>query len=163
MLEAVEAVDTERAGEQISESSVGSSRDPPLDPSAEPPAETLAERTTEVADEPTDALRYWRLRLELSSTDARLVNVLRLLATMCAPRPPTVIAVHVSGAGAEGADGEYCLDGEYHGAPLYKKGQLWMLRYRLPSGNHCAATLARILEGPAHGIYGLALQCQRAR
>ena len=41
----------------------------------------------------------------------------------------------VEGAGSAEADGLYVREGEYAGAPLFKKGRLWLLRYRLRSGN----------------------------
>ena len=39
----------------------------------------------------------------------------------------------VEGAGSAEVDGLYVRDGEYGGAPLFKKGRLWLLRYRVPS------------------------------
>jgi hypothetical protein len=41
----------------------------------------------------------------------------------------------VQGAGSQEANGTYFRDGEYSGAPLYKKDPWWLLRYTLPSGN----------------------------
>ena len=41
----------------------------------------------------------------------------------------------VEGAGSAEANGLYVREGEYAGAPLFKKGRLWLLRYRLRSGN----------------------------
>ena len=39
----------------------------------------------------------------------------------------------VEGAGSAEANGLYVREGEYAGAPLFKKGRLWLLRYRLRS------------------------------
>ena len=41
----------------------------------------------------------------------------------------------VSGAGSKEANGFYARKGEYEGAALFIKGQWWLLRYTLPSGN----------------------------
>ena len=49
--------------------------------------------------------------------------------------PPPPYGYRVEGAGTTEADGLYVRDGEYCGAPLFKKGRLWLLRYRLQSGN----------------------------
>eukprot|EP00962_Isochrysis_galbana_P049514 scaffold20999_cov96-Isochrysis_galbana.AAC.1 len=40
----------------------------------------------------------------------------------------------VQGAGSQEANGTYLREGQYGGAPLYKKGQWWLLRYSLGSG-----------------------------
>jgi hypothetical protein len=48
----------------------------------------------------------------------------------------------VSGAGSSEVNGYYERDGEYGGAPLFKFGQFWLLRYTMRSGNHCACTAA---------------------
>ena len=42
----------------------------------------------------------------------------------------------VDGAGSAEVDGLYVRDGEYGGAPLFKKGRLWLLRYRIPSSGN---------------------------
>ena len=36
-------------------------------------------------------------------------------------------------SGSPEVDGLYVRDGEYDGVPLFKKGQLWLLRYRMRS------------------------------
>ena len=41
----------------------------------------------------------------------------------------------VSGAGTKEANGFYAREGEFEGAALFTKGQWWLLRYTLPSGN----------------------------
>ena len=40
----------------------------------------------------------------------------------------------LSGAAIPQANGVYARDGSYSGAPLFKNGQLWLLRYTMPSG-----------------------------
>ena len=49
--------------------------------------------------------------------------------------PPTII---VSGAGCAEANGRYALQGTYQQAPrwVHQAGQLWLIRYRLPSGTN---------------------------
>ena len=49
------------------------------------------------------------------------------------PPMQTPTIVFVKGAGYRVANGAYTRDGEYGGAPLFKKGRLWLLRYRVPS------------------------------
>lgn len=44
-------------------------------------------------------------------------------------------AYYISGAAVAQANGVYARDGTYSGAPLFKNGQLWLLRYTLPSGD----------------------------
>ena len=45
--------------------------------------------------------------------------------------PPPPYGYRVEGAGTTEADGLYVRDGEYCGAPLFKKGRLWLFRYRM--------------------------------
>ena len=49
--------------------------------------------------------------------------------------PPTIV---VSGAGCAEANGRYALQGTYQQAPrwVHQAGQLWLIRYRLPSGTN---------------------------
>jgi len=44
-------------------------------------------------------------------------------------------AYYISGAAIPQANGVYFRDGTYSGAPLFKNGQLWLLRYTMRSGN----------------------------
>ena len=52
------------------------------------------------------------------------------------PTDTLPVAVEVSGAGLELVCGTYARDGSYGGAPLFKKGQVWLLRYRMPASGH---------------------------
>ena len=72
----------------------------------------------------------------------RVTVPLRMLRVVGAPTgspTPTVAlpaAIAVSGAGVSAVNGVYVRDGTYGGVPLYKNGQVWLLRYRLPAGMH---------------------------
>ena len=56
------------------------------------------------------------------------------MAEVAALAPP--YGYRVEGAGSAEVDGLYVRDGEYGGAPLFKKGRLWLLRYRIPSSGN---------------------------
>ena len=90
-----------------------------------------------VASEKTAAtealvLEYWTLCLEVAPSDASTLQTLQSLARHVRPER-RVLSIIASGAGAAAANGTYVLEGEYQGAPLYKNGSWWMLRYTMPS------------------------------
>jgi len=51
------------------------------------------------------------------------------------PTGPSPDAFEVSGAGIGQVNGVYKKVGIYDGVPCYENGQLWLLRYKLPSGD----------------------------
>ena len=62
-------------------------------------------------------------------------DVLERFANVSSTSPvPSAIVVRHAGTGF--VNGLYVRDGYYCEAPLYKCGQIWLLRYRLPSGAH---------------------------
>ena len=68
------------------------------------------------------------------AADARAADANQLASPAVIKRESDIM---VEGAGVPDANGLYVRDGEYEGAPLFKKGQWWLLRYFLPrSGNH---------------------------
>lgn len=78
-------------------------------------------------------LHLVRLRADAPAGAAPGVPALRRQST---PPMQTPTIVFVKGAGYRVANGAYTRDGEYGGAPLFKNGQLWLLRYRMPRGTH---------------------------
>lgn len=82
------------------------------------------------------SVEYWSLRLSLCAAAPDRLPILQQLRRRLEPqRIGRVERVVVSGAGVGPANGTYERDGEYEGAPLFKNGDQWMLRYRMPSGN----------------------------
>lgn len=81
------------------------------------------------------ALRYWTLRLDLSTSDAEVIHQLSRLQRH-ALRGNYLESVTASGAGVSACNGVYTRDGEYSGSPVFKHsgGAWWMLRYDMPSG-----------------------------
>ena len=78
--------------------------------------------------------------------DGGLHTIAELLRTAGATEPaaaqpqakaaqPATSGFTVSGAGSSEVNGFYERDGEYGGAPLYKNGQWWLLRYVMKSGS----------------------------
>ena len=80
----------------------------------------------------SQAVPYWEVRLQLCADDAEAVGVLQRLGAELVPS--TVDAISVRGAGVSACNGEYVRDGDYAGAPCFKNGRWWILRYRMPSG-----------------------------
>jgi len=95
-------------------------------------------------DDTVDAAKYWELRLSLCDDPINEVALLVHLRRGALPRPQVgeVVSVQVTGAGSEVANGVFVRDGVYTGfageyrtgAPLFKNGEWWMIRYRMPSG-----------------------------
>jgi len=96
-------------------------------------------------DDTVDAAKYWELRLSLCDDPINEVALLVHLRRGALPRPQVgeVVSVQVTGAGSEVANGVFVRDGVYTGfageyrtgAPLFKNGEWWMIRYRMPSGS----------------------------
>ena len=107
------------------------------------------------AAEGADALPFWRLTLRLATSArgdvaaadevaeykrcvgrlaAELYQAQQRISSDGGDPPPGYV---VEGAGCEIANGTYMRDGEYGSSPrfVHEAGQLWMLRYQLPSGN----------------------------
>lgn len=71
-------------------------------------------------------------------------SLVRTLASFLLVRRPATPAegalpnaVVASGAGVGACNGRYVRDGQYGGVPrfVHEAGQLWLIRYRLPSGS----------------------------
>lgn len=81
---------------------------------------------------------YWSLRLALhtgsgsadTAANEQLLRELLHMSRSCL-RGDQVRSVHVAGAGCEECNGDYHRDGVWGGAPLFKNGQWWLLRYQL--------------------------------
>ena len=100
-------------------------------------------------DEETAAIQaYWEAHTALTPDD-QLPAVLVALSAHVAKRErseqqqaaaPTVVprAYVVEGGGFAPANGTYTRDGDYGGSPkwVHADGQIWLIRYRLPSGSH---------------------------
>ena len=94
--------------------------------------ETTASLTSNLVASHATAVR------ELASW-VRMTQSASALSAAAAPEG-SVVKVVVSGAGVNACNGTYVLDGKYHDASrfVHTAGQLWLIRYRLPSGNPCA-------------------------
>ena len=82
------------------------------------------------------ARMYWEQRLQLCDGDSEAELRVLLRLSRHSLQGKKMVGVSVSGAGVPACNGEYSRDGEYSGCPLFKNGQWWMLRYRMPSGSH---------------------------
>jgi hypothetical protein len=76
-----------------------------------------------------NSLKDFRRGARLTQRSVRVV----LRASMETSVPSAVV---VSSAGVDECNGIYLHDGNYGAAPLFKNGEWWMLKYRMPNGAH---------------------------